>query len=211
MNPKQLFDQITRQEHALTSADLNTLGWQQALSASQQRQDQMAGLIASSVSPGIACQAGCWYCCHFMVEVRSEEALQIVDYVRANFASERASQVKEKIVENADALRGKTREQQMTANRQCAFLDGGKCSIYEVRPARCRTFHARDVAGCKQAYEEPANLKIPNTLVPELLHTGEAHLKGLRQAFTDAGYDDGIYEMNAALAAIFDPGTKGSE
>ena len=197
--PQQLFDEITRREHALTSADIKTLGWQQALSASQQRQDQMARLITSTASAGVACQAGCWYCCYFKVEVRSEEVLQIVDYVRENFSPERTQRLQADVADNANALRGLTREEQLTANRKCAFLDDGKCSIYAVRPARCRTFHAKDVAGCKQAWDEPSNLQIPSTLVPELLYTGEAHLQGYRQAFTDAGYDNGVYEMNAAL------------
>ncbi|MDO9318458.1 MAG: YkgJ family cysteine cluster protein [Gammaproteobacteria bacterium] len=197
--PQKLFEEITRREHALTSADIKTLGWQQALSASQQRQDHMARLITSTASAAIACQAGCWYCCYFKVEVRSEEALQIVKFVRENFSPERAKRLQDDVAENAGALRGLPREEQLTANRKCAFLDDGKCSIYAVRPARCRTFHAKDVSGCKQAWDEPTNLKIPSTLVPELLYTGEAHLKGYRQAFTDAGYDNGVYEMNAAL------------
>ncbi len=197
--PQMLFEDITRREHALTSADLKTLGWQQALSASQQRQDHMARLITSTASAGIACKSGCWYCCYFMVEVRSEEALQIVNFVRENFSPERARRLQHDVAVNANALRDLPREEQLTANRKCAFLDDGKCSIYAVRPARCRTFHAKDVSGCKQAWDEPKNLEIPSTLVPELLYTGEAHLKGYRQAFTDAGYDNGVYEMNAAL------------
>lgn len=197
--PQQLFEDITRREHALTSADLKTLGWQQALSASQQRQDHMARLITSTASTGIACQAGCWYCCYLKVEVRSEEAQQIVNFVRENFSPERGKRLEHEVAENAKALRGLPHAEQLTANRKCAFLDDGKCSIYAVRPARCRTFHAKDVAGCKQAWDEPTNLKIPSSLVPELLYAGEAHLKGYRQAFTDAGYDSGVYEMNAAL------------
>lgn len=197
--PQQLFEDITRREHALTSADLKTLGWQQALSASQQRQDHMARLITSTASTGIACQAGCWYCCYLKVEVRSEEAQQIVNFVRENFSPERGKRLEREVAENAKALRGLPRAEQLTANRKCAFLDDGKCSIYAVRPARCRTFHAKDVAGCKLAWDEPTNLKIPSSLVPELLYAGEAHLKGYRQAFTDAGYDSGVYEMNAAL------------
>ena len=134
--PQQLFEEITRREHALTSADLNTLGWKLALSASQQRQDHMARLITSTATGGIACQAGCWYCCYFKVEIRSEEALQIVDYVRENFSPARAKRLQDDVADNANALRSMTREQQLTANRKCPLLDDGKCSIYAVRPAR---------------------------------------------------------------------------
>ncbi len=191
--------EIIEREHALARADIKALGWKPALAASQKRQGAMATLIASTLSPGIACKAECWYCCYFKVEVRAEEVFQMVDHVRAHFSPERVKRVQHDVAENVNALRGLSHEQQLAAHRKCAFLDEGKCSIYEVRPARCRTCHATDVAGCKQSWEEPTNLNIPNTLVPALLYTGEAHLKGARQAFADAGYDNDVYEMNAAL------------
>jgi hypothetical protein len=69
-----------------------------------------------------------------------------------------------------------------------------------VRPSRCKTFHAKDVEGCKKSYEDPNDLSIPSSFIPELLHAGEAHLKGFRQALADADYDTNAYELNAAMA-----------
>ncbi|MDP1931424.1 MAG: YkgJ family cysteine cluster protein [Gammaproteobacteria bacterium] len=194
------FTEITEREYALTSADIKVVGWQQALVASQERQDAMAGLIASTLSPGIACQAGCWYCCYLKVDVRSEEVLQIVEYVRVSFSPAQQQRLQDDVAENAKALQAMSGEQQLTANLKCPLLEDGKCSVYAVRPARCRTLHATDVAGCRKAWEEPTNLNIPHTLAPALLYTGEAHLKGARRAFTDAGHDGRVYELNAALA-----------
>lgn len=193
------FAELTRREHALATADLNKRGWQPALAASQSRQDAMAGLIASTASSSVACKSGCWYCCHYKVDVRAEEVFQIVEHVRARFTPARQQRLQNDVAENAKTLEGLSREQQLTANLQCPLLEDGQCSVYAVRPARCRTFHATDVTGCRKSWEEPDNLRIPNTLVPELLYTGEAHLKGVRQAFADAGYDGRVYELNAAL------------
>jgi len=206
-SPQPLFTQITQREHALSRADLKSQGWKSALAASQKRQDAMAGLIASTLTPPLACKAGCSYCCHYKVDARAEEVFQIVDYVRTKFSAPRQLQLLEDVARNAADLRGKTREEQLSANLACPLLDDGQCSVYAVRPARCRTFHATDVAGCKQSFDEPDNLAIPHSLVPGLLHTGEAHLKGLRQAFNDAGYDGNTYELNAALAAALRDGT----
>ena len=194
------FTEITRREHAITQADIKSHGWQPALAASQKRQDAIANVIVSSVSGGIACQAGCWYCCYFKVDVHAEEVFRIVDYVRAKFSPARVAQIQEDVATNTKTLQALSTQGQLTANLKCAFLDNGNCSIYEVRPSRCKTFHAKDVEGCKKSYEDPNDLSIPSSFIPELLHAGEAHLKGFRQALTDADYDTNAYELNAAMA-----------
>ena len=206
-NPQSLFTQITQREHALSRAELKSQGWKPALAASQKRQDAMAGLIASTLTPPLACKAGCSYCCHYKVGARAEEVFQIVDYVRTRFSAPRLQRLQEDVARNAATMRGQTSEEQVAANLPCPLLDNGQCSVYAVRPASCRKFHATDVAGCKQSFDEPDNLVIPHSMVPGLLHTGDAHLKGLRQAFADAGYDGSIYELNAALAAALSDGT----
>ncbi|MDO8909756.1 MAG: YkgJ family cysteine cluster protein [Pseudohongiella sp.] len=198
-NMKNPFTEITQREHAIALADTRMHGWQQALAASQKRQDDISRLIVSTASSGLACQAGCWYCCYFKVDAHAEEVFRIVDYVKAKFNPSRAARLQEDVAANAKTLRSLSPEQQLSANLKCPFLDDGKCSIYDVRPARCKTFHATDVDGCKQAYENPTNLNIPGSLVPELFYAGEAHLKGFRQALDDSGYDVSVYELNSAL------------
>lgn len=200
------FAEITQREHALVRADLKARGWVRALTASQKRQDAMAGLIASTLTPPLACKPGCAWCCHFKVEVRPEEVLQIVEHVRAKFSPARQQALYDTAARNAATLQALSPTQQLSANLACPFLLDSQCSIHAVRPARCRTLHATDAAGCRQAFEEPQNLSIPNTLVPALVLTGEAHLKGARQAFAEAGYDDSPQELNAALAAALADG-----
>jgi Fe-S-cluster containining protein len=206
-NPQPLFTQITQREHALSRAELKSLGWKPALAASQKRQDAMAGLIASTLTPPLACKAGCSYCCHYKVGARAEEVFQIVDFVRTKFSAPRLQRLQEDVARNAATMRVKTSAEQLAANLPCPLLDNGQCSVYAVRPASCRKFHATDVAGCKQSFDEPENLAIAHSMVPGLLHTGNAHVKGLRQAFADAGYDGNTYELNAALAAALSDGT----
>ena len=194
------FTEITRREHAITLADIKSHGWKPALAASQTRQDTIASLIVSSLSDGIACQAGCWYCCYFKVDVHAEEVFRLIDYVQNKFSPERKKQLLEDVTDNAKTLRALPPDGQLKANLKCAFLHDGKCSVYEVRPARCKTFHAKDVAGCKKSYEDPNDLSIASSFEPALYHAGEAHVKGFRQALADAGYDTSVYELNAAMA-----------
>jgi Fe-S-cluster containining protein len=198
-NDQDLFTEITRCEHTIAVAEIKKLGWKPALAASQKRQDDMARLIVSTASPGIACQAGCWYCCYYKVDAHAEEVLLIAEYVRAKFSPERIKQLKQDVAHNAQSLRTLSGSEQLQANLKCALLDDGKCSVYDVRPSRCKTFHARDVAGCKQSYEQPTNLSISNSFIPELFYAGEAHLKGFRQAIKESDYDTSVYELNAAL------------
>jgi Fe-S-cluster containining protein len=198
-NDQALFTEITRSENAIAVTEIRTQGWRPALSASQRRQDAMAGLIVKSVSSGIACKAGCWYCCYYKVEAHAEEVLQIADHINKTFSSEQLDGLRKQIAENVDTLGGLSEKEQLQANLKCPLLQDGNCSVYEVRPARCRTFHATDVSGCRQSWEEPHNLAIAHTLIPELFHFGDAHLSGFRKAMADSGYDTAVYELNAAL------------
>lgn len=194
-----LFSEITLRERSLVATELKTASWPPVIATSQRRQDAMAKLIASSASPGIACQSGCWYCCYYKVEARAEEVLQIADYVSKKFNAQRLQRLKDDVASNAATLRGRSDQDQLKANLKCPLLEEGRCSVYQVRPARCRTFNATDVSGCKQSWQEPDNLTISNTLIPALYLAGEAHLKGFRQAMADTGYDTTVYELNSAL------------
>jgi Fe-S-cluster containining protein len=195
-----LFKEITRLERGAARNEINLLGWRPALANSQHRQDAMAALIARSVTPVIACKSGCWYCCYYRVEARAEEVLQIAAYVSKTFSSSKLASLQQQVARHAESLSAMSHQEQLQANLKCPLLADGVCSVYELRPARCRTFHATDVNGCRQSWQEPENLAIPGTLIPELYQAGEAHLDGFRAAMTDAGYDSSVYELNAALS-----------
>ena len=89
--------------------------------------------------------------------------------------------------------------ERLVAAMKCPFLLEGACSIYEVRPARCRSFHATDVQGCQQSFEQPRNLNILNSFVPDIFSTGEAHHDACSTAMRTLGLDASVYELNTAL------------
>jgi Fe-S-cluster containining protein len=74
-----------------------------------------------------------------------------------------------------------------------------KCSIYSVRPSKCRNFHAKDVDGCKTSYEEPHNLSLPNSFIPEVFVAANGTTDGFEQAIHEAGMDSRTYDLNSAF------------
>ncbi|MGB8692887.1 MAG: YkgJ family cysteine cluster protein [Steroidobacteraceae bacterium] len=194
------FSAARNREHTVAVDEIRQRGWRHATQASHARLDLSLGAAAAAADEQPACRAGCWYCCYFKVEVRADEAFAIVEYVREHFTPERSKELREAVNSNARLMRQATPTEQLAANLKCPFLAGGTCSIYEVRPARCRSFHAVDVQGCQETFEQPQNLNIVNSFVPEIFKAGEAYLDAYQTAMRKNGLDTTIYEMNTALA-----------
>ena len=190
-----------RREYTVAIDEIGRRGWRFTTRSSLGRLDGAlaAAVAAAEVKP--ACRAGCWYCCHFKVEVRAEEAFAIVDHVREHFTQEQSRRLRQEVADNAKVMRRATPAEQLEANLKCPFLAEGVCSIYEVRPARCRTFHATDVEICRESYEQPHNLAIHNTLIADVSAAGEAHIEAISTALRESGYDRTLYEFNTALDA----------
>lgn len=198
------FDAARRQEYTIAVGDIRRSGWRKAWEASHARLDASLSAALADSRARIACHAGCSYCCHFKVEIRAEEAFAIVDYVREHFSPERSREIRAAANANARVMRMATPTEQIAANLPCVFLGAdGCCTIYEVRPLRCRAFHATEVERCKESYEQPHNPNILNSLVPEVNTAGQAHQQGYNAAMGEAGFDTNMYEMSTALAACF--------
>jgi Fe-S-cluster containining protein len=69
------------------------------------------------------------------------------------------------------------------------ILNEGRCTVYAARPQSCRNYHATDVAGCRQSYEEPENLDIDPDFAPGVYQAGGAHVEAVSTAMREAGYD----------------------
>ena len=200
----ELIRGILKQERARCSSDIHSLGVLPALGQSQQRHD--ARLAQAADAGSLACHAGCSWCCHFTVDVRPAEVLQILDYVEITFAEEAKARVMDEVHANAQLIRPMDQDQRMTRNIRCPFLDQGHCTIYPVRPQTCRNYHATDSAGCRQSYEDPGNLDIDPEFAPAVYQAGAAHVEAVSTAMAAAGFDVNAYELNCALdAALSDP------
>jgi len=105
----------------------------------------------------LACQKGCFYCCHVMVEVTVPEVLAVAQYIREKFTQEEQEHVMRSIEGGIKATEGMTRKERFVFRVPCPLLKDGACSVYEIRPVTCRAWHSFDVEGCKSDFEHPGS------------------------------------------------------
>ena len=86
------------------------------------------------------CRRGCNHCCYGLVKVGMAEARLIADSDDIDWGRvrERAKAVKDKTVQDVHKL-----------GSPCPLLVDGVCSVYEVRPIRCRSYWSVSEADCK--------------------------------------------------------------
>jgi Fe-S-cluster containining protein len=95
-----------------------------------------------------ACSAGCSYCCHVHVDATRAEVTAIADYL----AHADVSSLIETLRERAEM----THDERWAARIPCALLGGdSRCTVYEVRPLRCRSFHSCSADVCREAFTGP--------------------------------------------------------
>jgi Fe-S-cluster containining protein len=203
-----LIRDILMRECALVGEEIRDVGVLRALESSQQRHD--ARIAAAPDVGTLACRAGCTWCCYFTVDVRAAEVFRILDFVEQTFTPEAKARVYAEVRVNSMALRNLGEGERVTRNVKCPFLNEGRCTVYRTRPQSCRNYHATNVAGCRQSYEDPENLDIDPDFAPGVYQVGGAHVEAVGTAMHNAGYDVNAYELNCALdAALSEPGARG--
>ena len=198
---------ILAQEYERARDEIQDAGVLRAFESSQPRHDSR---IASAPDIGtLACRAGCTWCCYFSVDIRAVEAFSILDFVERTFSLEDKTRVYAEVRANSAAIQKLDEDARMKRNVKCPFLSDGRCSIYSARPQSCRNYHATNVAGCQQSYEDPENLDIDPDFAPWVYQAGTAHVDAFSTAMRDAGYDVNAYELNCALdAALSEPAAR---
>jgi Fe-S-cluster containining protein len=199
-------DIVTR-ERELALDEIRALGAVPAFENSQRRHDAR---IASAPDVGtLACGAGCSWCCYFTVDVRPVEVFRILDFVEQSFTAEQKTRLYAEVRANRVLLEQLDSDERVTRNLKCPFLTDGRCGIYAARPQSCRNYHATNVAGCQQSYEDPGNLDIDPDFAPYVYQAGGAHVEAFSNAMSEAGYDVSAYELNGALdVARSDPAAR---
>ena len=192
----QLVRELVADEQSRANAEIAELGPITALAQSQSRHDQR--LAAAADVSSLACRAGCSWCCHFTIDVRAVEVFRILDHLHA-FPEPEQQRLRARIETNAQQLACLDEEERARINIECAFLRDGQCSIYAVRPQTCRNYHATDVTGCQQAFEQPDNEDIDPDFAPQFYQIGRSHVEAFSQALNEARFDQDVYEFNAAL------------
>ncbi|MES2674236.1 MAG: YkgJ family cysteine cluster protein [Pseudomonadota bacterium] len=199
-----VFNEAAVAEYKKATQQLDTEKTTQA--ALRKSLDRYDNLIAKSIEESTikpACKAGCAYCCYYKVEVRAAEMFLIKDYLINNYNESHIKQVLTDAKSNAAIIKTLTHEQHLTTNIKCPFLIESKCSVYQVRPFKCRNFHATDVSACENSFSDPGDLTIKSGFIESVAMFGNAHSQGFEGAVKNAGLDSRAYDLNTALVEVF--------
>ena len=196
-------ERVARQEYEISTKEIVTLGIEEALRRFFRRHDQITSDVLSKEGNHIDCQPGCSFCCYYKVEARAYEILAIVEYVKSHFSEAQQTILLARAEKNLAEVKGLSRAEQLATNQACLFLLDGQCSIYPVRPVKCRDFHATHVANCKQSFDFPDKLDIPNSFCPELRIRAYSATLGFQGAAELAGFDSHAYDLSSAFLEAF--------
>lgn len=202
MSPEEI-QALRDKEHLAACNDLETVEPTIAVIRFYKRLDELSSITLDASEFNVACKSGCYYCCYYKVEAKPAEIFRIVEFLKKNFTSAQLQLALKQARKNVEEAKHLTHAQHLATNQQCPFLIDNKCSIYAVRPSKCRNFHAQDVDGCQKSYEEPTNLEVPNSYIPELHFKTEAATDAFEAAIARYGFNANTYDLNSAIVEAF--------
>ncbi len=145
----------------------------------------------------LACKAGCAWCCYLMVETTVPEAIRIADHLRKTLSPEELTRVRDRVAKLDNRTRGLNKDERSEARLPCALLVDGRCSIYPVRPLKCRGGNSTDADICRQNYEQAQDGLLP-VYLPQLI-LADCIQSGLDAGLTASGLPSERLELTAAL------------
>ena len=156
---------------------------------------------------GVACAAGCNYCCHLRVSVFPHEAAALLHHLRTRVSPDDARQIEGRIRANAHRIDGLTADQHRSVGLACAFLRDGLCSAHEVRPSACAAYHSLSRTRCEHSFHHPQTIGTAQNARPALLELqafGAAQIGATNAACIAAGFAGGQAELHQALRELLD-------
>jgi Fe-S-cluster containining protein len=180
----------------------------EAVAAAKATAERFWGLVQKSVERegAIACRSGCAWCCYQGVAVIPIEAVAIARHVEARFSAAERGALDERLARAQAQTAGLSMHERARLMLACPFLVEGRCSIYEVRPFRCRGIHSRDADYCKwklenidEAVADPRRGTPADPLLQAPVQIMDAGLAGLGVACQDAGLAGAGLELTGAI------------
>lgn len=197
--------EVARPEFNQAREDLQKMSPREAVIQFYSRHEARLSAAVAEAPEKLACADGCAYCCHFEVEARPFEVLEIVGYVSKKFSPAQLKQTIERASQNTAAWRKASESERALLKPPCPFLVNNSCSIYPVRPAVCRNYHATDGENCKAYFEDPTG-RSPNTYISEVFNVGHGSSQGFKNAVESLGLDTNGYNLASAfLEAMTNP------
>ncbi len=159
-----------------------------------QTQPDLAAKLA-----GLACGAGCAWCCHQMVGVTPAEQALLAEGIAALCPADRDG-LRARTAALVRRSHGMDQRQWWAARLPCPLLaEDGRCSIHPTRPLPCRGYTSANVDLCRRSLAGEG-VRIP-MLAAQFGIYGHAQA-GLAQALAAAGIDPGPITLVEAVAAV---------
>lgn len=118
---------------------------------------KLADGLAAQAAKSIACAAGCAHCCYQSVGATGMEVLAIVEHLQSRLDAAQLESVKAHIHAAHERSRGLPYSERFSPRHPCAFLgDGGRCTIYPVRPLVCRAMNSVNADECRDILYDDA-------------------------------------------------------
>lgn len=153
----------------------------------------------------IACYQGCSFCCHLRVTVLPHEAVALYYRLRSGLSADVAVEVEARILDRADQIKGMTVDEHYATNIECAFLRGGKCLAYAVRPSACAGYHSMSKDECEYSFRNPSDFGDATSGKPALLELqmfNESQQHALLSATQHCGLEASKGELHTAVAEL---------
>lgn len=196
-------------EFEVSYSELMSLSPHAALMNFLERHDQLITQVTNQSAQSKSCAKGCAYCCYFKVVADAVEVFSMIDYVKSNMDQQQTDEIIQLAKRNVEEARNLNHEEQATINQKCPLLLDNTCVVYPVRSIKCRNFHATDASSCRASFENPQDLTILNNHIPALYIAATGSCDGFMMALHMHGYDDRIYDLNAAfIEAMENPDCK---
>jgi hypothetical protein len=148
---------------------------------------------------GVACRAGCNFCCHLRVMVLPHEAIALFRYLGSRVPPEQARIVRERVRKNAEEIRNRG---PALTGIPCAFLLEGRCTAYEARPGACSGYHSLSKERCQAAYESADHSADAIPMLNALRFVAATLDEGVANALAAKGLSADRIELHTALAAL---------
>jgi hypothetical protein len=133
--------------------------------------------LEAAASIPVSCHRGCSGCCHYEVEITSDEAVILAEIVRHGFPVDRAR------LDRQAARERKSPEwlRFWSPENRCVFLGtDGACQIYDHRPSICRKHLVTTPASsCTDATKQVAPVQV---LLAEILMSAALSIEGTTSA-----------------------------
>ena len=154
--------------------------------------------------PGLACRAGCAFCCMQPTSASAPEVFAIYSHLKQTLSEKEQKVLVANLRTYDNAWKHFLSTEKSRAFRQmCPLNVKGQCSVYAVRPLACRGYTSTSSEACEQFYlagDEDANImgSFDNEQMIFSLRIGLGH------ALQSKGLPHHAYDLSTALLTCFD-------